>query len=323
MSGPATPPAVTLEDVRRAAAVIAGQVTQTPCLAAPRLSELTGATVFVKYENMQPTGSFKERGALTKLMSLSDEERRRGVVAMSAGNHAQAVAYHARRLAIPATIVMPEPTPLVKAENTRAHGARVLLHGETLYEAAERAAELVREEGFVLVHPYDDPLIIAGQGTIGLEMLAAVPDLDDLVVPIGGGGLISGIATAAKGLRPDIRLIGVEAALYPSFCNAISGEDAPIGGPTLAEGIAVKTVGRGDPADRASPRLTDRQGRRGAARMCGRDLCDAVAHDGGGCGSGGSCRHAGATRSVCRTPRRPRAVRRQHRREAPRLRHGP
>jgi len=230
--------------VRAAAAVLAGHVLVTPMLPAQRLSDLTGASVFVKHENMQATGSFKERGALAKLASLGANERRRGVVAMSAGNHAQAVAYHARRLGIPATIVMPLGTPLVKAENTRSYGATVLLEGETLVEAADRARELAAGGELVLVHPYDDPLVMAGQGTIAPEMLDAVPDLDDLVVPIGGGGLISGIAVAAKALRPGIRIVGVEAALFPSFANAIRGEDAPIGGPTLAEGIAVKIVGR-------------------------------------------------------------------------------
>jgi threonine dehydratase len=237
------PHAIALADIRRAADTIRGQVLVTPLVPAPRLSELTGATVTVKHENMQPTGSFKERGALNKLASLDAAQRARGVVAMSAGNHAQAVAYHARRLGIPATIVMPVGTPLVKAENTRAHGARVVLFGDTLFESAMRAAELVQREGLVLVHPYDDPLIMAGQGTIGCEMLDAAPDLDDLVVPIGGGGLIAGIAIAARAIRPAIRIIGVEAALYPSFTNALNGGNAPIGGATLAEGIAVKTPG--------------------------------------------------------------------------------
>ena len=232
------------DDVRRAAGAISGQVVVTPCLPAPRLSALTGAAVFVKYENMQATGAFKDRGALNKLLSLSADERARGVVAMSAGNHAQAVAYHAARLGIAATIVMPATTPLVKAENTRAHGADVILHGETLAESAELAAALVGERGFVLVDPYDDPLVMAGQGTLALEMLDLVPDLDDIVVPMGGGGLISGIAVAAKSVRPDIRIVGVEAVLYPSVDNALRGAVAPVGGPTLAEGIAVKNVGR-------------------------------------------------------------------------------
>jgi threonine dehydratase len=237
------PYAISVEDVRRAAEVVAGHVLKTPLLPAARLSELTGASVFVKHENMQATGSFKERGAITKLESLSADERRRGVIAMSAGNHAQAVAYHAKRLGIPATIVMPTITPLVKVENTRSLGARVILHGETLSEAADRAHEMAAGEALSFVHPYDDPFVMAGQGTVALEMLADVPDLDCLVVPIGGGGLVAGIAVAAKAERPAIEVIGVEAALYPSFYNAVRGEQRPIGGATLAEGIAVKSVG--------------------------------------------------------------------------------
>ncbi len=236
--------AITIDDVNRAAATIQGQVLRTPLVPAPRLSQLTGAHVCVKHENMQPTGSFKERGAVTKLESLSPAERQRGVIAMSAGNHAQAVAYHARRLGIPATIVMPESAPLVKAENTRSYGARVILHGETLYESAARAREIAEQEGLVFVHPYDDPKVMAGQGTIGLEMLADAPELDQIIVPIGGGGLISGITIAAKAIKPSIEIIGVEAALYPSFQNAIHDENRPIGGATLAEGIAVKAVGQ-------------------------------------------------------------------------------
>lgn len=233
--------AITVEDVHRAAATIAGHVLRTPLVPAPRLSALTGARVLVKHENMQPTGSFKERGAANRLAALSPDERRRGVIAMSAGNHAQAVAYHARRLDVPATIVMPETTPLVKVENTRAHGAEVVLHGETLFESAEEAARIASARGLVLIHPYDDPLVMAGQGTVALEMLADAPDLDAIVVPIGGGGLISGIAVASPA---GVEVVGVEAALYPSFTNAIRGQDRPIGGATLAEGIAVKTVGR-------------------------------------------------------------------------------
>jgi threonine dehydratase len=235
--------AIGIADVRTAADKVAGHVLRTPLMPAPPLSELTGASVFVKHENMQATGSFKERGAITKLDSLDAAARRRGVVAMSAGNHAQAVAYHARRLGIPATIVMPTVTPLVKVENTRAHGARVILHGDTLSEAAERAHDLARSERLSFVHPYDDPFVMAGQGTLALEILADAPDLEQLVVPIGGGGLVSGVAIAAKALKPSIEIIGVEAALYPSFRNAIDGGNRPIGGPTLAEGIAVKSVG--------------------------------------------------------------------------------
>ena len=234
---------VTIADIRAAASLIEGHILRTPMFPAPRLSALTGATVMVKYENMQATGSFKERGALVKLASLSQEERARGVIAMSAGNHAQAVACHGARLGIPVTIVMPVTTPFVKVANTRAYGARVILEGETLSESQTRCEQLIASEGLALVHPYDDARVIAGQGTIGLEMLADAPDLDVLVVPVGGGGLISGIATAAKAIKPGVEVIGAEATLYPSFWNALRGEALPIGGPTLAEGIAVKNVG--------------------------------------------------------------------------------
>ncbi|WP_245421856.1 threonine ammonia-lyase [Rhodoplanes serenus] len=235
---------VTLDDIQAARRLLQGQVIATPMLPAPRLSALTGAEVFVKYENLQVTASFKDRGAYVKLAALPEDARRRGVVTMSAGNHAQSVAYHAQRLGIPATIVMPEPTPFVKVASTKAFGARVVLHGETLADSQERVEAIIAAEGSTLVHPYDDPLIIAGQGTIALEMLEAVPDLDVLVIPIGGGGLIAGNAVAARGLRPAIEVVGVEAALYPSMRNAVRGEIRPIGGPTLAEGIAVKNVGR-------------------------------------------------------------------------------
>jgi threonine dehydratase len=235
---------VTLDDIQAARRLLQGQVIATPMLPAPRLSALTGAEVFVKYENLQVTASFKDRGAYVKLAALPEDARRRGVVTMSAGNHAQSVAYHAQRLGIPATIVMPEPTPFVKVASTKAFGARVVLHGETLADSQERVEAIIAAEGSTLVHPYDDPLIIAGQGTIALEMLEAVPDLDVLVIPIGGGGLIAGNAVAARGLRPGIEVVGVEAALYPSMRNAVRGEGRPIGGPTLAEGIAVKNVGR-------------------------------------------------------------------------------
>jgi threonine dehydratase len=235
---------VSIADIEGAQAILVGRVVRTPMLPAPRLSELTGASVFVKYENMQVTNSFKDRGALNKLASLGREERARGVVAMSAGNHAQAVAYHAAKLGIAATIVMPVTTPLVKIASTKAYGANVVLHGEGIAEAQARMEELQRAHDLVLVHPYDDPRVIAGQGTIALEMLEDQPDLDCLVVPIGGGGLIAGNAIAAKAVRPDIEVIGVEAALYPSMWNAVTGENRPLGGPTLAEGIAVKNVGR-------------------------------------------------------------------------------
>jgi threonine dehydratase len=234
---------ITLADVQAARRTLAGAVLRTPMLPAPKLSALTGAEVFVKYENMQVTNSFKDRGAFVKLAALSAAERSRGVIAMSAGNHAQAVAYHSRRLGIPATIVMPVTTPFVKVKATEAYGAKVVLDGESLSECQERAAAMARDDALVLVHPYDDPAIIAGQGTVALEMFEDVDDLDVLVVPIGGGGLIAGNAIAARGLRPKVDIVGVEAALYPSMRNAITGANSPIGGPTLAEGIAVKNVG--------------------------------------------------------------------------------
>ena len=234
---------VTLAHIEAARRVIDGHVLRTPMLPAPRLSALTGAEVFVKYENLQVTNSFKERGARTKLASLTAAERERGVIAMSAGNHAQAVAYHAALLGISATIVMPVTTPFVKVAATKAHGARVLLDGETISEAQARAETEARERGLIWVHPYDDPHVIAGQGTIALEMLEEVPALDVLVIPIGGGGLVSGIATAAKAIKPGIDIVGVESALYPSMWNAIHGEQRALGGATLAEGIAVKNVG--------------------------------------------------------------------------------
>jgi threonine dehydratase len=234
---------VTLADIEAARRAIAGQVLRTPMLPAPRLSALTGAEVHVKYENLQVTNSFKERGALNKLASLGQAERGRGVIAMSAGNHAQAVAYHARRLYVPATIVMPVTTPFVKVAATEAHGAHVVLHGETLAESQGRAEALAAERDLTWVHPYDDALVIAGQGTIALEMLEEARDLDVLVVPIGGGGLIAGNAIAARGVKADIAVVGVECALYPSMWNALHGGSRPVGGPTLAEGIAVKNVG--------------------------------------------------------------------------------
>jgi threonine dehydratase len=235
---------VTLDDVRRAAAAITGEVMRTPLVPSPALSAATGAEVFLKLETMHPTGSFKERGALNKLKSLDADQRRAGVIAMSAGNHAQGVAYHARRLAIPATIVMPEGTPFTKIERTEAHGARVVLRGAGLAEARRAAEEIAAAEGLALVHPYDDKLIIAGQGTSGLELVEDRPDLDAVVVPIGGGGVIAGIAVAAKALKPAIEVTGVEAALYPSMHHALRGLPPEKGGQTLAEGIAVKEPGR-------------------------------------------------------------------------------
>jgi threonine dehydratase len=237
------PVKVTLADIEAARRVIAGHVLHTPLLAAPPLSALTGAEVFVKYENLQVTNSFKERGACVKLAALGADERRRGVIAMSAGNHAQAVAYHARRLAIPATIVMPVSTPFVKVKATEAFGAEVVLDGETLAQAQSRAETIAAERDLVWVHPYDDPHIIAGQGTVALEMLHEIPDLDVLVIPIGGGGLIAGSAIAARGIKPSIEIVGVESTLYPSMWNAVHRGKLPCGGATLAEGIAVSKVG--------------------------------------------------------------------------------
>jgi threonine dehydratase len=234
---------VGFNDITRARRTVAGQVLRTPMLPAPRLSHLTGAEVYVKYENLQVTNSFKERGALNKLTALSDFDRTRGIIAMSAGNHAQAVAYHAARLRIPATIVMPVTTPFVKVEATQAHGAEVVLDGESVSDAQLRAQAIAQERGLTWVHPYDDPLVIAGQGTIALEMLEEVPDLDVLVIPIGGGGLIAGNAIAAHATNNSIEIIGAEAALYPSCWNALHGDNLPCGGPTLAEGIAVRNVG--------------------------------------------------------------------------------
>jgi threonine dehydratase len=234
---------VTLAEITVARRVIEGHVLRTPMLPARNLSALTGADVYVKYENLQVTNSFKDRGAFVKLASLSEVERKRGIIAMSAGNHAQSVAYHAARLKIPATIVMPANTPFVKVRATQAHGAKVLLEGETLSDAQKRAEELAAEHQLTLVHPYDDVVVIAGQGTIALEMLEDVPELEVLVVPIGGGGLIAGSAIAARGAKPSLQIIGVESALYPSMWNALRNAKRPLGGATLAEGIAVKSVG--------------------------------------------------------------------------------
>jgi len=235
---------VTLSDVEAAAGVLAGAVRQTNCERSRTLSDIAGANLWLKFENLQFTATFKERGALNRLSALSADERSRGVIAVSAGNHAQGVAYHAARLAIPTTIFVPVGTPTVKIENTRRHGANVIEAGATLEAAAALAADYGRQQGLTFIHPYDDPLIIAGQGTIALEMLASVPDLDVLLVPIGGGGLISGMAVAAKTLKPGIEIIGVQADLYPSMYNLIKGQSLPMRGDTLAEGIAVKAPGR-------------------------------------------------------------------------------
>ena len=233
----------TIDDIRAAAERIKGAVIRTPMLVSRTLSEVVGAEVWLKFENLQFTAAYKERGALNKLLQLSREERKRGVIAASAGNHAQAVAYHAKRLGIPATIVMPEPTPTVKVTQTAGFGATVVLHGDMLDDAYAKARELALENGYVFIHPFDDPQIIAGAGTVGIEMLEEAPDLDMIVVPIGGGGLMSGVSIAARALKPDIELIGVEAELYPSMKCAIQGCHLPLGGDTLAEGIAVKQPG--------------------------------------------------------------------------------
>jgi threonine dehydratase len=237
------PEPVTLDDVRRAAAAITPHVLRTPFLASETLSEITGARVHLKFENHQFTASFKERGALAKLLSLSGGERARGVVAASAGNHAQAVARHARRLGIPAVIVMPARTPDLKVENTRRLGAEVVLHGEDFGAAADHAAELAAKRGLVPVPPYDDPHVVAGQGSVALEMLEDVPDLDALLVPVGGGGLLAGSAVVASALRPGLEVFGAESARWPSFRQALRGEPIACDGPTVAEGIAVARPG--------------------------------------------------------------------------------
>ncbi len=232
-----------LADIQAAAARLQGQVLDTPCVESRTLSQVTGAHVFLKMENLQFTASFKERGAYNKLVQLSADERARGVVAMSAGTHAQGVAFHAQRLGIRAVIVMPRFTPGVKVARTRGFGAEVTLHGDTLDAAREHALGLAREQGLTFVHPYDDEAIMAGQGTLGLEMLAEQPDLDTLVVPIGGGGLISGVATAAKALKPGIRVVGVQTTRFAGAVNAVTGSNHAQGASTIAEGIAVSSPG--------------------------------------------------------------------------------
>jgi threonine dehydratase len=235
---------ISLQDIQAAAKVIAGQVVETPCLHSRTLSEITGAEVYLKFENHQFTASFKERGAINKLASLTPEQARKGVIACSAGNHAQGVAYHAARLGIPAVIVMPRYTPYVKVEHTEKHGAMVILEGDDFDAAKAHALQAARDRNLTLVHPYDDEKIIAGQGTVGLEMLASWPELDTLVVAIGGGGLISGIATAARALEPAIEIFGVETARFPSMYHALKGTKAQFEATTIAEGIAVKEPGR-------------------------------------------------------------------------------
>ncbi|MFO1159927.1 MAG: threonine ammonia-lyase [Reyranellaceae bacterium] len=236
--------AVSLAGIQDAARRIAGAVVRTPCLKSDTLSRIVGADIWVKFENLQYTASFKERGALNTLLQLTADERKRGVIAMSAGNHAQGVAYHAGRLGIPATIVMPSFTPNVKVKHTRDYGARIVLHGDTLSEAGAEAHRLAAAEHLVFVHPYDDARIIAGQGTAALEMLQDAPEIDTLAIPVGGGGLISGCAVAARGVKPDIRIVGVEAAGYAAMRQLLAGEPVTVGGDTIAEGIAVRDIGR-------------------------------------------------------------------------------
>jgi threonine dehydratase len=232
-----------LAEIRAAAARLQGQVLETPCVESRTLSQLTGCQVFLKFENLQFTASFKERGACNKLAQLGEDERRRGVVAMSAGNHAQGVAYHAQRLGLRAVIVMPRFTPGVKVERTRSFGAEIVLHGDTLEESRSHARQLADAQGLVFVHPYDDEAIVAGQGTVGIEMLDAVPDLDTIVVAVGGGGLIGGVAAAVKALKPGMEVVGVQTLRFPNMFNAIKHTELPQGGSTIAEGIAVGKPG--------------------------------------------------------------------------------
>ncbi|OGA14477.1 MAG: threonine ammonia-lyase [Betaproteobacteria bacterium RIFCSPLOWO2_02_FULL_63_19] len=234
---------VSLDDVRDAAKRIAGAIERTPCVHSRTLSQLTGAEVFLKFENLQFTASFKERGALNRLLLLSGAERRRGVIAMSAGNHAQGVAYHAARLGIRSVIVMPKGTPNTKVKNTREHGADVVLEGDSLAAAAEYAQQRAAGEGLTIIHPYDDPAVIAGQGTIAIEMLEDAPGLEMLIVPIGGGGLISGVATVTKALSSDVQVFGVESRSYRAMYQRLHGQPVEVGGETIADGLAVRDVG--------------------------------------------------------------------------------
>jgi threonine dehydratase len=235
---------IQLSDIQAAAARLLGHLLRTPCVASRTLSDITGAQVFLKFENLQFTASFKERGACNKLSQLDAAQRRRGVIAMSAGNHAQGVAYHAQRLGLRAVIVMPCFTPGVKVERTRGFGAEIVLYGDTLEEARSHALNLAVQQKLVFVHPYDDAQVVAGQGTVALEMLQDVPELDTLLVAVGGGGLIAGMATAAKAIRPGIEIIGVQSARFPAMVNAIKGAQFPQGNSSIAEGIAVGTPGK-------------------------------------------------------------------------------
>lgn len=235
---------IDLTHIQAAAQRLQGHLLNTPCVASHTLSDITGAQVFLKFENLQFTASFKERGACNKLSQLSAADRARGVIAMSAGNHAQGVAYHAQRLGIRAVIVMPRFTPGVKIERTRGFGAEIVLFGDTLDESRSHALVLAEQQRLIFVHPYDDPDIVAGQGTVALEMLAEVPEIDTLVVAIGGGGLIAGMATAARAVKPGIEIIGVQTTRFPAMVNAILGTHHPQGSSSIAEGIAVGTPGK-------------------------------------------------------------------------------
>lgn len=237
------PSDLTLEDVRAAAARISGAVVKTPMMHSKTLSEITGAEIWLKFENLQFTAAYKERGALNALLQLTDEQRERGVIAASAGNHSQGLSYHGTRLGVPVTIVMPRTTPTVKVMQTESVGGEVVLEGETFDEAYAFARQLEQERGLTFVHPFDDPHVAAGAGTVALEMFEQKPDLDCIVTPIGGGGLISGMATVAKALNPQTEVVGVQASLFPSMYARIKGEDRACGGDTLAEGIAVKAPG--------------------------------------------------------------------------------
>ena len=244
-SRPATPgpEALTIDTVRAAAKAIDGAVVKTPMMHSITLSQITGADIWLKFENLQFTAAYKERGALNALLALSEEQRARGVIAASAGNHSQGLSYHGTRLGVPVTIVMPRTTPTVKVMQTESVGGNVVLRGETYDDAYAHARELEAEMGLTFIHPFDDPLIASGQGTVALEMLEVKPDLDCLVVPIGGGGLISGMSTVARAHDPDIEVVGVQSALFPSMFAQIKGEEHDCGGDTLAEGIAVKKPG--------------------------------------------------------------------------------
>jgi threonine dehydratase len=235
---------VSFEDIKAAHARVAPSIVRTPCLKSQTLSEITGAEVWLKFENLQFTAAYKERGALNKLLSLNEAQRNKGVIAASAGNHSQGLAYHAARLGVPTTIVMPRYTPIVKVKQTEGHGANVVLHGDTFDDAYQKARELEAQRDLIFVHPFDDPKIIAGQGTVAIEMLQDAPELDTLIVPIGGGGLISGMAIAARAMKPGVEMVGVQAALYPSMAAKMKGEVAVCDGDSLAEGISVKEPGK-------------------------------------------------------------------------------